>query len=369
VSGLSIKDGAEVESGGRRFTIMQRIGFDYVVARDIETDDLVRLAVVDLNPVSPVPAPVPALPDLTKVVDRDWGEARRRLGLIASLLDGTRSPRAVIVQRAQAAGLDASTLYRWARAYRASGLLSSLLSYKPSGGRGKSRLEARVEEIVKATIGEHFLTRQQRTVRSTSLEVARRCHEAQLRAPDANTIRVRIAAIPPRERLSRRSHRKDAVDQFAPRPGVFDSAQRPLDLVQIDHTKLDIIVVDDEQRLPIGRPWITLAIDVYSRMVAGFYISLDPPGAIATGLCIAHATLPKEAWLATLGVGGQWPRWGLAARIHLDNAKEFHGEMLRRACEQYGIVLEYRPVAHTGRLPVPRAKNARDGRGFLQSIG
>jgi hypothetical protein len=36
VSGLSIKDGAEVESGGRRFIIMQLIGFDYVVARDIE---------------------------------------------------------------------------------------------------------------------------------------------------------------------------------------------------------------------------------------------------------------------------------------------------------------------------------------------
>jgi putative transposase len=207
-------------------------------------------------------------------------------------------------------------------------LLSSLLPYKPSGGRGKSRLDAGVEEIVKQTISEHFLTRQQRTVRSTSLEVARRCREAQLRAPNANTVRVRIAAIPPRERLSRRSHRKAAVDQFAPRPGVFDSAQRPLDLVQIDHTKLDIIVVDDEQRLPIGRPWITLAIDVYSRMVTGFYISLDPPGAIATGLCIAHATLPKEAWLAKLGVGGQWPCCGLAARIHLDNAKEFHGEML-----------------------------------------
>jgi hypothetical protein len=96
-------------------------------------------------------------------------------------------------------------------------------------------------------------TRQQRTVRSTSLEVARRCREAQLRAPNANTVRVRIVAIPPRERLSRRSHRKAAVDQFAPQAGVFDSAQRPLDLMQIDHTKLDIIVVDDEQRLPIGR--------------------------------------------------------------------------------------------------------------------
>ena len=91
---------------------MQLIGFDFVVARDIETDDLVRLAVVDLNPVSLAPSPVPSLPDLSKVDDRDWGEARRRLDLIAPLLDGTRSPRAVIVERAQAAGLDVSTLYR-----------------------------------------------------------------------------------------------------------------------------------------------------------------------------------------------------------------------------------------------------------------
>jgi hypothetical protein len=212
-----------------------------------------------------------------------------------------RCPRAVIAERARSAGLDASTLYRWARAYRASGLLSSLLPYKPSGGRGKSRLDAGVEEIVKQTISEHFLTRQQRTVRSTSLEVARRCREAQLRAPDTNTVRVRIAAIPARERLGRRSHRKAAVDQFAPRPGVFDSAKRPLDLVQIDHTKLDIIVVDDEQRLPIGRPWITLAIDVYSRMVTGFYISLDPPGANRDGVVhracdAAKRSLACKAW-------------------------------------------------------------------------
>jgi hypothetical protein len=136
VSGLSIQDGAEVECGGRRFIITQLIGFDFVVARDIETDDLVRLAVVDLNPISPAPSPVPSLPDLSKVDDRGWAEARRRLDLIAPLLEGMRAPRAVIVERARAAGLDASTLYRWARAYRASGLLSSLLPY---GGALKIR--------------------------------------------------------------------------------------------------------------------------------------------------------------------------------------------------------------------------------------
>jgi len=107
----------------------------------------------------------------------------------------------------------------------------------------------------------------------------------------------------------------------------------------------DIVVVDERQRLPIGRPWITLAIDVFSRMVVGFYISLDPPGAVSTGLCIAHAVLPKETWLAKRDVVGRWPCRGFPTRIHLDNAKEFHGEMLRRACEQYTIKLEYRPIA------------------------
>jgi hypothetical protein len=82
VSGLSIKDGAEVECGGRRFIIMQLIGFDFVVARDIETDDLVRLAVVDLNPVSLAPSPVPSLPDLSKVDDRHWPCGHRRASSI-----------------------------------------------------------------------------------------------------------------------------------------------------------------------------------------------------------------------------------------------------------------------------------------------
>jgi len=341
--GLPLKEGSEVEHGDRRFVIMQVVGFDAVVARDVETRDLERLSIAELQPVRS--APDPPAPDLSELDDRDWDEARRRLDLIAPLLDGARPPRAAIVERARTGDVDATTLYRWARTYRASGRLSSLLPYKPGGGRGKSRLPPAVERILMETIEEHFLTRQQHSIRSTAAEVARRCREAQLPTPNANTVRARITALPIRERLSRRSHRKVALDRFAPRPGSFGGVQRPLNLIQIDHTKLDIIVVDEQQRLPIGRPWITLAIDVFSRMVTGFYISLDPPGAVATGLCIAHAVLPKEAWLAARGIVGQWPCWGFPARIHLDNAKEFHGEMLRRASEQYGIALEYRPVA------------------------
>jgi hypothetical protein len=106
VSGLLIKDGADVEYGGRRFLNYAGHRLRLCRCSRHDTDDLVRLAlVVDLNPISPAPSPVPSLPDLSKVDDRDWAEARRRLDLIVPLLDGTRSPRAVIVERARAAGL------------------------------------------------------------------------------------------------------------------------------------------------------------------------------------------------------------------------------------------------------------------------
>ena len=37
---------------------------------------------------------------------------------------------------------------------------------------------------------------------------------------------------------------------------------KPLELVQIDHTMVDIMVVDDINRESIGQPWITMVFDV-----------------------------------------------------------------------------------------------------------
>jgi hypothetical protein len=79
-------------------------------------------------------------------------------------------------------------------------------------------------------------------------------------------------------------------------------------------------------------------------MVVGFCISLDPPGAFSTGLCIAHAVLPKEAWLEHRGVLGKWPCWGFPSRIHLDNAKQFHGEMLLMLAARVRAVRLFLPV-------------------------
>ncbi|HEX3671337.1 MAG TPA: hypothetical protein VHT92_06480, partial [Candidatus Cybelea sp.] len=286
--------------------------------------------------------PTPPAPELSTIDDKDWDTARRRYKLIEPFLERARPPAAEIYSAAKNFGVEGSTMYRWMRLYRATGTLASLLPNRSSGGSGRPRLAKESEEILKHTIDHYYLSKQQPTVSATANEVARLCREAKIAIPHANTVRARINQLTEKDRLTRRAHRKKAVDDFEPCPEQYDAGTRPLSVVQIDHTLLNIILVDEEYRKSIGRPWLTIAIDVYSRMVTGFAISLDAPGASNVGLCMAQSILPKETWLAARGIANKWPIWGFPATIHADNAKEFRGDMLRRACEQYGIALNFR---------------------------
>jgi putative transposase len=220
-----------------------------------------------------------------------------------------------------------------------------LLPYQRSGGRGQSRLNADVEAIVQSTVEEVYLSKQKPSVQHTYTEVLRRCRNAGLTPPHPNTVRYRIRQLSDKVRLKQREGSRASAEKYAPLFGMFPGADWPLAVVQIDHTPVDLILVDDIHRRPVGRPWLTVAIDVFSRVVVGFYVSFDSPGAMAVGLCLAHAILPKETWLAKHQITTPWPVWGVMNVVHTDNAKEFRGRMIRKACENYGIDLHWRPVA------------------------
>lgn len=236
-----------------------------------------------------------------------------------------------------------ATVYRWLTDYEASGLVSSLLR-KPRSDKGAKRLDERVEAIITDCIESVYLTPQRRTQAKTAAEVRKRCIEAGLPVPDPNTVRARIAERDDFTRVRRREGAKAADERYRPILGSFPGADYPLAVVQIDHTPMDVIVVDDVYRLPINRPYLTLAIDVCTKMATGFYISLDPPGALSTGLCISQSILSKEALLRERGIEGlDWPCWGVMRTVHTDNAKEFKGTMLGRAATEYGIIAQRRP--------------------------
>jgi putative transposase len=115
--------------------------------------------------------------------------------------------------------------------------------------------------------------------------------------------------------------------------------------VQIDHTRVDAIVVDETHRLPIGRPWLTLAVDVATRVVVGLYVSLEAPSSTSVALCLSQAVLPKESWLRSRALTCAWPAWGVPRAVHADNGADFTSSALRRGCDEHGIALILRPIA------------------------
>lgn len=97
----------------------------------------------------------------------------------------------------------------------------------------------------------------------------------------------------------------------------------PMAVWQIDHTLVDVIIVSEADRVPIGRPWLTLIVDVASRLVAGFYISLDPPSALSVARALSMAVARKDPLFAKHDLRGNWPIQGKPRALHSDNAAEF----------------------------------------------
>src|SRR5260370_2859354 len=132
-------------------------------------------------------------------------------------------------------------------------------------------------------------------------------------------------------RLVKRGHHgaKAAHDAFGPVGGAYDVTE-PLAVMQIDHTPVDAIVVDSLTRKAIARPWLTLAIDVATRVVMGMSVTLEAPSIHSVSLALTHACLPKTRWIADRGLDVGWDAWGLPKALHMDNAREFKSEAGRR---------------------------------------
>ncbi|MGA3036668.1 MAG: transposase family protein [Vulcanimicrobiaceae bacterium] len=275
------------------------------------------------------------------ISDEDWAKARERRDILDAHLATPRPPKAEVAKVALALDCSVSSAYRLIADYKELGTLEALLPKHPNGGRGKKRLKPESEEVLELAVA-FYKSPLQRTIKDTKSHLDRMCQERDLKPPHLHTLRARISEIPPKTKLEKRAHKKKAADTYHPHAGHFDLASAPLSVVQIDHTLLDVQVVDSENRETIGRPWLTVAFDVCTRMILGFFLSLDPPSANSVGMCLLHAILPKEAWLAERGIEHQWPCWGFPTLIHVDHGKDFKGKMLRLAAEIYHATIQWR---------------------------
>lgn len=275
--------------------------------------------------------------------DAAWERARQRMDVVGPLAALDLVGHQAADDAAHSLGLSRRQVYVLIRrARQGSGLVTDLARGQSSGGKGKGRLSEPVELIIRDLLQKRFLTRQKRSLAALYREVAQACKAQKLPVPARNTVALRIASLDPRK-VARSRGGQDASRDLQGAGGVPPEVTIPLQQVQIDHTVIDLIIVDERDRQPIGRPYLTVAIDVFTRCVPGMVVTLEAPSAVSVGLCLAHAACDKRPSLERLNVEMGWPMSGKPKLLYLDNAAEFKSEALRRGCEQHGIQLSYRP--------------------------
>jgi putative transposase len=243
-----------------------------------------------------------------------------------------------------------TTVYRWLKRYRQTGGdIVALRHQNEKKGNRSSRFPEEVVEIVDQKIQDHFMQRTRASIEdilhysahAINQENKLRPPSMQLPEPTRRLVKGRIAEISEFDRYVARYGRDAAEMRFRAALNT-DIATRPLQIAQIDHTLMDIFVVDSESMLPLGRPWLTTCLDAYTRCLLGLHISFEPPSYLTVAKCLRHAFEPKTDLQATYPmIDNVWEPFGVMNSVLVDNGMEFHSVALEQACYACGTEIRY----------------------------
>jgi putative transposase len=325
------------------YKITQLIDFNEVIGVNIKNNEAKRLLIEYIKPIpnNSIKNNGYVSKDIDDIADDEWKTIEIRLNAIRPLLNS--ATRKEIEEHAKDIGIHFTTLYRWLSGYKSTGTVTGLLSQKRGRKNGTVFIAEDIEKIIQDTIKNDYLIKERPSIKSVINRIKIKCLERNLALPSSNTIRNRINKITQYEFLEKRNSKNLVKDKFAPATKKY-SADYPLQKVQMDHTRVDLHIVDDEHRTSIGRPWVTLAIDIYSRMIIGYYLSLDAPSGISVGMCIVNSILQKNKLLDSFELDTEWNIWGKFDNLFTDNGADFRSFSVEQACLVNGIHINFRPI-------------------------
>ncbi len=235
------------------------------------------------------------------------------------------------------------TLRRWLQRYKERGDLTAFIDRAPGLRQGQRSLAREVEAIIQFAVTGKLASSGNCTVRSVYEAIRGDCQTIRQAAPAPSTILARIKSLKANPAVLPTEVGRKVRDRMRFVRGSA-GVTRALERVEIDHTLVDTHLVDRLDGQPIGRPWLTIAIDVATRAVLGFVLTLEHPSRLSVALCVQQAIFPKETWLKSIGAVGSWPMFGRMELIYTDNGAEFRSLSFRLGCQRHGIRNDYRPV-------------------------
>ncbi len=246
-----------------------------------------------------------------------------------------------------------TSVYRWHRQLQRNGDTRALIPRYDQRGSRNLKQSVRVLQLASEAIEEAFKASPQATGQNIYTRLIARINNEnrlllpaeQIKPPTLRTLYRMLMRVEAYEHTVLREGKTSADKRFRlVKSGV--KTTRILERVEIDHTPLDLFLIDEKSRLPLGRPTLTVVVDHFSRMLLGFHLSFDNASTAAVMGALRHAILPKtpaKEALANLKTEHTWPCYGLPDVMVVDNGLEFHGKDLESVAYDLDTDILYCP--------------------------
>lgn len=211
-------------------------------------------------------------------------------------------------------------------------ILALVPNTKTRGNR-TARLTEEQERILSEIIDTHWRTNAAKNFKSCYRELVIACADACIPAPSYPTLIDRIKHAETDRDLRTRHGKRMAYQQGGFVDVLYHDTpvhgSRPFQYVHIDHTQLDIELISSRTGKSLGRPWLSIAIDAWSRRIVAIYLSFDPPSYVSTMMVIRdmvrrHGRLPEF--------------------LILDNGADFRSSSLESFLKVMGVHCRFRPA-------------------------
>ncbi|WP_121663467.1 TnsA endonuclease N-terminal domain-containing protein [Metabacillus litoralis] len=209
--------------------------------------------------------------------ERDSKEALHRYNVVMGIMNGAKYDEFNESER---------TIRNWLKKYKdaekkyGNGYVGLIPNKKARGNR-LPKLEIEVIELMEEIIKNEYENKKQKNKNTVYNQFIKVCKNKGYEPPAYKTFLGYIKKRPIHNQIKKRKGHKAAyaTEEFfrldhlrTPRHG-----SRPFEIVHIDHTELDIELVCSTTGKNLGRPWITFAVDAYTRKVLAFYLTFDSP--------------------------------------------------------------------------------------------
>ncbi len=248
-----------------------------------------------------------------------------------------------------------SSIKRWIKAFGTGGDVWSLVAAtSDQGGKGEGRVDHDIETIIDAVLEEAKVRpsgKPRTSVVDLHVTIVARIRQEIEEYRDADptvepvsdtTVFRRIKTkgleyLLTRELSPREEHARQIVIP-GPRPTRINER------IEMDQTPLDLMVVDDVDRLPIGRPYLCTAIDGESRYPWGWDVGFEPDSYWTSAQTLGHGIIPSDDAIALYGTKHRHQSWGVPENLIVDNESCLVGDDMKEACAELGMNLVQMPL-------------------------